>query len=124
MNEERKQLDTGSLFAGVLLMAIGAMFFLDHMGYADLHDILHTYWPMFLVALGVSRSLKRRHAWSGASLIVVGLWLQVTKLHWWGLTFDSSWPLLLIGIGAVMVVRNLTGTVRRHEELPEARDDR
>jgi Domain of unknown function (DUF5668) len=123
MNEERKRLDTGGLFAGVLLMAIGAMFFLDHMGYADLHDILHDYWPMFIVAFGVSRFLKRRRGWSGVSLIVVGLWLQATTLHWWGLTFDSSWPLLLIGIGAVMVVRTLAGTLRG-EESPEARDDR
>jgi len=122
MNEERKRLDSGGLFAGVLLMAIGSMFLLDRMGYADLHDVLHNYWPMFLVALGVSRFLKRRRAWSGVSLIVIGLWLQATTLHWWNLTFDSSWPLLLIGFGAVMVARTLTGVVRGDSE--EARDDR
>jgi hypothetical protein len=122
MNEERKQLDTGGLFAGVLLIVIGALFMLDRMGYADLHDVLHNYWPMFLVALGVSRFLKRRKPWSGVSLIVIGLWLQATTLHWWGLTFDSSWPLLLICFGAVMVVRTLTGALRADSE--EARDDR
>jgi hypothetical protein len=121
MNEERKQLDTGSLFCGVILIVIGTMFMLDRMGYADLHDVLHNYWPMFLVAFGVSRFLHRRKAWSGVSLIVIGLWLQATTLHWWGLTFDSSWPLLLIGFGGVMVARTLTGLLRG--ESTEARHD-
>jgi hypothetical protein len=120
MNEERK-LDTGSLFSGVILIGIGTMFMLDRMGYADLHDVLHNYWPMFLVAFGVSRFLRRRQAWSGVSLIVIGLWLQATTLHWWDLTFDSSWPLLLIGFGAVMVARTLTGLLRGDSK--EARHD-
>jgi hypothetical protein len=111
MNEEKKR-DTGSLVAGIVLIVIGTMFMLDRMGYADLHDVLHNYWPMFLVAFGVSRFLRRRQAWSGVSLIVIGLWLQATTLHWWDLTFDSSWPLLLIGFGAVMVARTLTGLLR------------
>jgi LiaF transmembrane domain len=121
MNEEKKQLDSGSLFCGVLLIVIGSMFMLDRMGYADLHDVLHNYWPMFLVAFGISRFLRRRHAWSGVSLIVIGLWLQATTLHWWDLTFDSSWPLLLIGFGAVMVARTLTGVLRG--DSSEARHD-
>jgi len=121
MNEERKPLDTGSLLAGILLIAIGTMFMLDRMGYADLHHVLHNYWPMFLVAFGVSRFLRRQKAWSGVSLIVIGLWLQATTLHWWDLTFDSSWPLLLIGFGAVMVARTLTGLLRG--DSTEARHD-
>ncbi len=121
MNEERKPLDTGSLFAGILLIVIGSMFMLDRMGYADLHGVLHNYWPMFLVAFGVSRVLRRRHAWSGVSMIVIGLWLQATKLHWWDLTFNSSWPLLLIGFGAVMVARTLTSVLRG--DSSEARHD-
>jgi len=121
MNEEKKQLDSGSLFCGVLLIVIGSMFMLDRMGYADLHDVLHNYWPMFLVALGISRFLRRRTAWSGVSLIVIGLWLQATTLHWWDLTFNSSWPLLLIGFGAVMVGRTLTGLLRG--DSTEARHD-
>lgn len=121
MNEEKKQFDAGSLFCGVTLIVIGTMFMLDRMGYADLHDVLHNYWPMFLVAFGVSRFMRRRKAWSGASLIVVGLWLQATTLHWWDLTFESSWPLLLIGFGAVMVGRTLTSLLSG--DSTEARHD-
>jgi hypothetical protein len=122
MNDERRHVDAGGLFAGILLIAIGTLFLLDRLGYADLHYVLHNYWPMFLVFFGLSRFFHRRKPWSGVWLIVIGLWLQVTTLHWYGVTFNSSWPLLLIAMGAVMVVRTLFHAMRG--ESPEARDDR
>lgn len=112
MNEQKRHRDAGGLFAGIMLIVIGTLFLLDHLGYADLHDVLHNYWPMFLVAFGLSRFVHRRRAWSGVWLIVIGLWLQATTLHLWGVTFESSWPLLLIAIGGVMVLRTLLGAAR------------
>ena len=121
MPTERK-LDTAGVIGGMLLIAIGTLFLLDHLGYADLHDVLHHYWPMVLVVLGVTRFAHRRKAWSGVSLIVIGLWLQITTLHWWGVTFESSWPLLLIAWGAVIVIRALLRATRG--DSTEANDER
>lgn len=122
MNESQRKLDAGGVFAGLLLMAIGTLFLLDHMGIADLHDVLHNYWPMFLVILGVTRFVNRRAAWSGVWLIVIGLWLQVTTLGLWGVSFNSSWPLLLIALGAVMVIRALLRALGGN--VTEANDER
>lgn len=118
MNDERRPLDTGGLVAGILLIAIGTTFLLDRMGYIDFHMTLSDYWPMALVLFGVARFINRRR---GVWLIIIGLWLQATTLHWWNLTFDSSWPLLLIAFGAVTVVRALLHATRG--ESTEVRDD-
>ena len=122
MTDNRKELDAGGLFAGILLIAVGTLFLLDRLGYADFHYAIHDYWPMVLVALGISRFVDRRRAWSGIWLIVVGLWLQATSMHWYGLTFNSSWPLLLIAAGSVLVLRALLQGIRK--ESTEVRDDR
>lgn len=116
MNEEKRTLDAGALVAGLLLIAIGTIFLLDRMGYADFHA-LRDFWPLALVLFGVARfTHRRRGRWSGIWLIIIGLWLQVTTLHWWGLTFDSSWPLLVIAFGAVMVGRAvLNAAEARHD---------
>ncbi len=120
MNDNRS-IDGGKLFTGLLLMAIGTLFLFDRLGYADFHFVIEHYWPLFLVALGAARLLDRRKPWSGLWLIVIGLWLQATTLHLWDLTFDSSWPLLVIAVGAMMVLRTIFGTMQRHEE--EVRHD-
>ncbi len=114
MNDIRN-IDGGKLFTGLLLITVGTLFLFDRLGYADFHFVVEHYWPMFLVAFGAARFLDRRRPWSGVWMIIIGLWLQATMLHLWDLTFDSSWPLLIIAVGAMMVVRTLFGTMRRRE---------
>jgi hypothetical protein len=117
----KRQFDASGLFAGLLLIAIGSLFLLDRLGYGDFHVIVHEYWPMILVLLGITRLFNGRKPWGGIWLIVIGLWLQATTSHWYDLTFDTSWPLLVIAIGAVMVVRALLNAMSGQSE---ARDDR
>ncbi|MCK4765760.1 MAG: hypothetical protein KAW12_26410 [Candidatus Aminicenantes bacterium] len=39
---------------GIILLVIGALFMLDNLGVdIDIWDILGTYWPLILVAIGV-----------------------------------------------------------------------
>jgi len=106
-SENRQHPDLHGLFTGIVLIVAGALFLLDRMDYLEFHDVAHRYWPMFLVLLGVLKLTSGRRPWSGIWLIIIGCWLQATTLHLWGLTFDTSWPLLLIGIGATMVLRTL-----------------
>jgi hypothetical protein len=107
----RHHRDRSSLFTGLLFIGIGTLFLLDRLDVADFGDLIRTWWPMFLVFIGVSRFFERRRVWSGAWLIAVGLWLQATVLHLFGLRFNNSWPLLLIALGAVMTLRALFDTV-------------
>ena len=44
---------------GLILVVIGVILLLDNLGIADLSEILHTYWPLFIVLIGVSLVLRR-----------------------------------------------------------------
>ncbi|PYQ33255.1 MAG: hypothetical protein DMF57_10160 [Acidobacteria bacterium] len=107
------------LTQGLLLIAIGAVFLLDQLRVIDFHETLRHYWPMMLVLFGVADLFQRRSAWRGLWMIAVGVWLQATVLHVFGLTFRNSWPLLLIVLGAGMTLRAFIDTV-----LAEPKEER
>ncbi|HEV8658093.1 MAG TPA: DUF5668 domain-containing protein [Thermoanaerobaculia bacterium] len=114
MNEEvRKPIDAGTLAAGLGLVALGLLFLFDRFRIADAHYLLRHYWPLIIVFFGVVR-LLRRQVWGGLWLITIGVWMQIATLHLFGMTFSSSWPLLLIALGAGIIARTLTENVRRH----------
>ena len=115
MNDNvRKKIDSSALTTGVILIAIGVMFLLDRLGFADFNHIVNNWWPLIVIALGV-RKLGGRQPWGGLWMIAIGTWLELARLHVWGLTFGSSWPLLLIFLGAGMVVRTVIESSRRRE---------
>ena len=95
-----RRIDPGALLTGLVLIDAGVAFLVGDFG-----DIVHHWWPMFIVLLGVSRLFRRRSIWSGFWLIAVGGWLQAVRLHWFDLTFRNSWPLLLIVLGAGIALR-------------------
>ncbi|MCU1350394.1 MAG: transrane protein [Acidobacteria bacterium] len=126
MNDTQRRVDTDALFWGLILIGAGTLFLLDRLRIGDIHNGIHHYWPMFLVAMGASRIVNRRRFWSGVWLLIVGAWLQATVLHVNGLSWHSSWPLLLIGLGAMMVLRTLFEGARRNRNdgsAEEARHD-
>jgi len=123
MNHSARKFDTGALFTGIILIAFGVLFLLDRAGLADFGDIIHDWWPMFLVVIGATRIASGR-MWGGLWLIAIGAWLQLVHLGLFGLTFGTSWPLLLIAVGAGMIVRTLVESARRRQpEPPEHRHE-
>ena len=110
------KIETGSLLNGLILIGIGTLFLLDRLRVADFGDLLRSYWPMFIVLFGVSNLTKRRSIWSGLWLIAVGAWLQVAHLHLFGLTFRTSWPIMLILLGAGITLRAVIETITAEEE--------
>jgi len=122
MNDERKHTRAGSLFGGVALIAVGTLFLLDEIGIADFGHVIRSYWPLFVVGVGVMRLIDGE-IWDGLWLLAVGGWMQLVTLGMFGLTWGSSWPLLLIILGAGMVARALFAAVRprREEQGHESR---
>lgn len=113
MNEEiRRPIDTGALAAGLGLVALGLLFLFDRLQMADVHYLLRHYWPLIIVFIGGVKLLRGR-IWNGLWLVVVGLWLQIATLHLFGMTFSSSWPLLLIALGAGMILRTVAEGAKR-----------
>ena len=115
MNDNgKKQIDRPAIMTGVLLIGIGVLFLLDRLGFADFDRVVHNWWPLIVIALGLRKALGR-NPWGGIWLMAIGTWLELTTLHAFGLTFNSSWPLLLIVLGAGMILRTVIESSRRRE---------
>ena len=101
----------GSLVAGILLLAVGLAFLLDNFDVIYIGEPVSHFWPLIIVALGLVRifqaesSSERR---KGFGWVFFGLWLLVSVLHMFGLTFHNSWPLLLIGFGINAIWKSVT----------------
>ena len=50
---------------------------------------------------------RRGGPFRGLWPILVGAWLIVNAVQLWGLTYRTSWPLLIVAIGVLMVLREL-----------------
>jgi hypothetical protein len=95
----------GSLVA-VVLIVIGALLFLDNLGLLPIHNI-GDYWPLALVAWGVTIFERKRTAHSliwAAAVVVFGCLLLLGNLHIIHVTGSIFWPLVLIAFGATMLV--------------------
>ncbi len=101
----------GRLFFGLALVALGLFLLLDQLAVIDIH-FPWEWWPLILIALGVSRLLEprdRRHRQGGVWLIIIGTWLILNFNHYFGLYWDNSWPLILVAAGGILVWRALAG---------------
>ena len=107
MNGEQKKLDVATLSSGVILTGIGVLFLLDRMDVADFGNVIRDFWPCILILIGIPQLFRRDKVWSGLWLITLGAWMQVANLRLFGLTWATSWPLLLILVGAGLIVRAL-----------------
>lgn len=118
----------GAIAAGLLLLGLGAALLLDNVGLTDIRPG-RLVAPLILIALGTSIVLDkggfvagyhgRRHggarvhlrrrggAASGVWLIGVGGWMLLSQAHWFGLTFHTSWPILVILSGVMIVIRGI-----------------
>lgn len=122
MNEERaKRIDGSTLTSGLVLIGIGVLFLLSRLGIADFGEVIRRYWPMIIILAGVPKLFSRDTMWSGLWLIAVGIWLQVAHLRLFGLSYSTSWPLLLIALGGGMMLRALMDPMwrKRREERHE-----
>jgi hypothetical protein len=114
-----------AIIAGAILLLIGGML-LFHWTPARRGDLVA---PLVLIVFGTSMVVERggvygrrltrpdgttcrgrrgrRSPTSGLWLIGVGAWMLASQSHIFGLSFDTSWPLLVIMGGVLLVVRGL-----------------
>lgn len=92
---------------GGSLICLGVAFLLDQQGIIALQDIWQ-YWPLLLIIGGAIRIIDPetpRDVASGAWTLLIGVWLFANFEGWFGMDFDNSWPLLLIGWGVSLLLR-------------------
>ncbi len=94
---------------GVALVVLGALILVDRLA---IFDLTLNNWPIVIIALGLVKlidpSCSRRVGRSrrpGAWLLFIGGWGIVSELHLLGWEYRTSWPLLVVGAGLMLVWR-------------------
>jgi predicted membrane protein len=90
----------------LILIVAGALLFLDNLGLLPIRNI-GAYWPLALVAWGLTLFERRRnvHSLIWATVVVVfGCLLLLGNLNIIHVTAAIIWPLILIAVGAMMLV--------------------
>jgi hypothetical protein len=113
----------GPIVGGVLLLVLGGGMLLDTTGIADIR-MGRLIAPLVLISIGVSsllsasipdgederqgrRRRRRRDSLGGLWLVGIGAWMLASQTHVFGLTFGTSWPLLVILTGIMIVIRGI-----------------
>jgi len=119
-----------SVVTSVLLITIGVLFLLDNLNILPVGDVWR-FWPLILIFSGVSKLTDRDRPSSliwGSFLVLCGAGWLANNLHWWNFNFHAIWPLTLIMVGVMMLVKALdsaqsrkgwtgaftAGTIREH----------
>src|SRR6266851_157524 len=107
MTEEPQEIvqpgpDRGRLVAGVAIIALGVLLFLDHAGVIDWGSRTG-WWPIIAIVFGVARLAEGgRGVNSGVFFVLVGAWGLLNEYG--ALRYEDSWPLLLVIAGGSMVL--------------------
>jgi hypothetical protein len=100
---------------GLAVITIGALALLDQQHVFNL-PLLHTFWPLALVLLGLGRLGLPQRAGGGlgaAALIVVGSVMTAHNLGYGGFSLRDWWPAFVILAGLSMLLRPATGNPGR-----------
>jgi predicted membrane protein len=96
------------LFSGLLFVTIGAIFLLGNMGIVEVDRILR-FWPVILIAAGMFKIFESGTDYgesSGIFWVVIGGLFLLGNLGILRVAFRDLWPVVLIGIGALMLWRS------------------
>lgn len=133
-DERRYDVNTGRVTVGLIILTVGVLLLLERVGVVEVR-LGRFIAPFVLILLGsvrlttafsndglgrdgeafdaFARSRRRRHPLPGLWLILVGCWMLVTELHVFGIDYQTSWPLLIVAAGIVMIAGELVRRDRR-----------
>jgi predicted membrane protein len=83
---------------GFLLVIIGTLILLDHMGILRIHN-LWSFWPVILIVVGLLRLQESCNRGIGVLLMLVGTLFLLSNLGYLRLSAADFWPIVLIAIG-------------------------
>lgn len=105
----------GRFLLGLMLIVFGLVMLADRLEILVLR-FSGNLWPVILIAFGILKMVDppvqrgvRRTRRSGAWLIYIGLWGLVNEFRLFGLYYDTSWPLMIVGVGLATIWRSFEG---------------
>ena len=102
MNKQR-----GQLIVALVLIALGIIFLMGNLDIidVDIGDLISTWWPLILIALGVTGLFQARKAPIGSLfLIFIGVvFLLITHDV---ADYDILWPIVIIAAGILVLFQN------------------
>ncbi len=111
MNKDLSSRDRNHVVWGVLLITVGGMVLLDNLGWLSIADYWH-FWPLVLVVFGLNKMLdfsSSKQFSEGLMLAATGCWLYMVYENIWGLTFQNSWPIIVIAYGVSILLKPVIG---------------
>jgi predicted membrane protein len=96
---------------GLLVMAFGVLFLLDNLNIIYLRHVIF-FWPLAFVASGLVALCSdgpRSGRITGIVLIVIGLAMTLNRLGYVFISWRTFWPLVMIGLGGLILFRTLGG---------------
>ena len=103
----------GQIIGPAILIAIGVLFLANNLGWEwPIGEVISTFWPLILVGLGVAHIARALIAGRGGlagGIILLTLGVLFSLHQIWGIRFGETWPVLLIAIGAIGLLRGMLG---------------
>ncbi|MBI5838221.1 MAG: hypothetical protein HZB25_13360 [Candidatus Eisenbacteria bacterium] len=106
--------DTRSIVWGLALVLLGATLLLARLGAVEVS--VETLWPAIPVLFGVAY-LAEQKLGSAVTFLLLGAVCFGCNEGWRGMSFEQSWPLLIVAVGAGIVV----GAFEEREAAPRRR---
>lgn len=103
---------TSQVLMGVLVIAIGLLFLLDNLDIIEVHDAL-AFWPLVFIFAGIAKLLDTSTPNGylvGLAGIGIGSAMILNRLGIIDFSWRQAWPLVLIAVGAMVVVRAMRGS--------------
>ncbi|MCA9392026.1 hypothetical protein KC614_02365 [candidate division WWE3 bacterium] len=90
---------------GIIVIIVGVMLLFDQIGITQgfsIGYIFSTFWPLFIIWIGVSALMNRRTN-VGLFFLLIGILFQVSTLYGWSI-WSVFWPLVIIYIGVSALI--------------------
>ena len=101
-DERYRTRNASRLFLGLVIISLGVLALLDNLGILHIQSAWR-FWPLFLVAVGLSRLLRPAGCpgrWTGFIVLLLGLWFLATNLGVMPYRVRDFWPVIIVLVGA------------------------
>jgi hypothetical protein len=94
---------------GLLIVVLGLLLTADNLGWVHAKEFILKYWPMILIAVGLTKLLQGSGGGRlvGAFVMLIGIGLEAERVF--DIDIDAWWPMLLVALGLIIISRAARG---------------